>query len=311
MPISTQSRRHFVGLTVAAVAGSCFGRTAEATGPVPSGEIAFLSDPHVSGDASKIARDVNMTEHLSRVVDDVVATMPPHSDVIVNGDCAYLKGLADDYKQFVRLVSPLMKVGHRLHVTMGNHDDRGPFLAALQTMAEQDVAVSEKHVGTIELDRFHLVLLDSLWKVDVVTGQFGSEQITWLTDYANRHADTPLLIVGHHNLQLGVQPGQRVSGLSDSDEFVKVLSSHPNIRAYFYGHTHEWKVQPLRRRDPNLQLVNLPAVAYVFNSKEPSGWVHGRRDGDSLRLKIHCLDDSHPANGETVSLPLKDTVAIR
>ncbi len=313
------SRRQFSGLAgslaLTAMAhrwglGGKVLRAEEAVVPVVpkvSSHIAFLSDTHIAGDASTEARGVKMAEHLTRVVKECLDSLPASSHVIVNGDCAYLKGEPEDYKTFATLVRPLKEAGHTLHVTMGNHDDRAPMYAALRDQQDYDVAVDEKHVGLISLDGVDLVLLDSLWEVNEVTGQIGNEQREWLTTFLNSESSKPVIVVGHHNLQVEpVATGAKPSGLADSEAFQRLLLHHPRVRAYVYGHTHHWNVRPLSSEDQSsqLKLVNLPPVAYVFDKAQPSGWVHGEVAGDSLTLKLNTLDASHAKNGETTEIDI-------
>lgn len=268
-------------------------------------QIAFLSDTHVSADANAVARGVKMADHLERVVGQVVDTMPTGSHVIVNGDCAYLKGLPGDYATFAKLVEPLANAGLKLHVTMGNHDDREPMYRSLQSQKANDLAVDDKHVDTIEMADADIVLLDSLWKVDKVTGQIGTAQLAWLKQFLDNDLHRPVLVVGHHNMQFTAPTGGKAySGVQDTDALADLLQQHPRVKAYFYGHTHRWENRMLPNEDASdessLQLINLPAVAYVFDAKQPSGWVRGIFSGKELKLVISTLDPSHPAHAEEV-----------
>ncbi len=316
---SLLSRRQFSGLAGALAASAMTHRwdwsgkvlraeeVAKPASPMASSHIAFLSDTHIAGDASTEARGVKMAEHLTQVVKECLDQLPASSHVIVNGDCAYLKGEPEDYKTFATLVRPLKEAGHTLHVTMGNHDDRAPMYAALSEQQDFDVAVDDKHVGLISLDGVDLVLLDSLWEVNVVTGRIGNAQREWLAKFLSSDSSKPVIVVGHHNLQAGpVAKGAKPSGLADSEAFSQLLLNHPRVRAYFYGHTHHWNVSQLSSDVPSsqLQLVNLPPVAYVFDKAQPSGWVHGEVAGDLLKLKLNTLDESHSQNGETAEIDI-------
>jgi hypothetical protein len=58
----------------------------------------------------------------------------------------------------------------------------------------------------------------------------------------------------------------------DTDRLFDLLRPHRHVKAIFYGHSHVWE---LGRHD-RLQLINLPAVGYNFNDKDPVGWVDAR-----------------------------------
>ena len=272
-------------------------------------QIAFLSDTHVSADTNAVARGVKMADHLEQVVGQVVDTMPTGSHVIVNGDCAYLKGLPGDYAIFAKLVQPLSNAGLKLHVTMGNHDDRGPMYQSLQSQKANDLAVDDKQVDTIKMPGADIVRLDSFWKVNNVTGQIGAAQLAWLKEFLDNDLHRPVLVVGHHNMQFSPPAaGKPYSGVQDTDELAGLLRQHPKVKAYFYGHTHRWENRTLPGEgasgESSLQLVNLPAVAYVFDAKQPSGWVRGIFSGTNLKLVISSLDTSHPAHEEEVMVSM-------
>lgn len=296
---------------VAAASTLSLASQTRAAAPSPSRQIAFLADTHISADANTVARGVKMADHLERVVGQVVDAMPSGSHVIINGDCAYLSGLAGDYTTFAKLVAPLADADLKLHLTMGNHDDRGPMYRALNAQKENDVAVADKHVDVIKMPDADIVLLDSLWKVNQVTGMIGPEQLAWLKAFLDSDSNRPVLVVGHHNMQFNAPAeGKPFSGVRDTSALATCLHQHPRVKAYFYGHTHHWTNQMLPSDESpeasSLHLVNQPPVSYVFDAKQPSGWVLGTFTDSMLNLKISTLDTSHPANGEEVGVALVD-----
>lgn len=271
-------------------------------------EIALLSDTHISADPNEQARGIKMADHLSKAVGQVVDRLPNGSHVVINGDCAYLKGLADDYRTFARLVSPLSEAGMKLHVTLGNHDDRGPLYELLPGQRDNDQYVGEKHVDVISLPDADLVLLDSLWKVNQVTGQFGTAQLDWLRSWLEKDSTRPVIVIGHHNLQFQkTSQDKPITGVKDSGKLAELLADHPRVKAYCYGHTHRWEHTALELEGDDrssLDLVNLPAVAYVFDEKQPSGWVHAKFDGGKMEMELHSLDASHPEHQQQTSVLL-------
>src|SRR5688572_29488297 len=129
MPLHTASlsRRSFLAQGAAAVAGMTVLQSGwGAEGEVNRNVVALFSDTHVPSAPDVTARDTNMTSNLQQVVREVIALKKKPAAVFVNGDCAYLKGLPADYANFSKCVAPLGEAGVPLHVTMGNHDDRGP-----------------------------------------------------------------------------------------------------------------------------------------------------------------------------------------
>ena len=135
--------------------------------------LALLSDTHIPGSPETESRGVNMTANLRQAVKEVTQLEPRPAAVLVNGDCAFLKGEPADYRNLAACVAPLAERDLPLHLTMGNHDDRGPFYAALAAQKPARPLVESKHVGLLETPHANWFLLDSLREVDVVTGEFG------------------------------------------------------------------------------------------------------------------------------------------
>src|SRR5947207_2897525 len=89
------SRRRFLTCALAAGAGLVLRRgwAAEAD----PDHWALLSDPHIAAGPGMVKSGVNMTEHLRRAVAEVLARAARPAGVILNGDCAFLEGLPEDY----------------------------------------------------------------------------------------------------------------------------------------------------------------------------------------------------------------------
>lgn len=261
--------------------------------------LALLSDTHVPGDPGVEARGVNMTANLRRVVQQLTTLEEQPAAVLINGDCAYLKGLAADYRNLAACVAPLAAAGLPLHLTMGNHDDRGPLYQELAAQKPSRTLVESKHVSVVETPHANWFLLDSLREVDVVTGELGPGQLAWLAAALDARGDKPAVIFAHHNPQFTPpQEGGRWTGLEDTAAFFDLIRPRRQVKAFVFGHSHVWSVT---NRD-GIHLVNLPPVAYVFAADRPNGWVLAEGRPDGLRLTLRTLAPDHPAHGERIDL---------
>ena len=90
-----------------------------------------------------------------------------------------------------------------------------------------------------------------------------------------------------------------MSALRDSSELYEVMKSRPQVKAYFYGHTHRWEINRTRE---GIHLVNLPPSGYVFEASQPGGWVEATPREDGLDLELRCLRPHHHAHGERYRL---------
>ncbi|MEX0791953.1 MAG: metallophosphoesterase [Pirellulaceae bacterium] len=261
---------------------------------------ALLSDTHIPSEPSVTARDVNMSTNLRQVVSQITADEKDKpAGVIVNGDCAYLRGLAADYVNFAGLVHPLGVAGLPLHLTMGNHDDRGPLYETFANQRREDPPVENKHLSMIESPYANWLLLDSLFKVNVVTGELGDAQLKWLAMALEVNPDKPIIVVAHHNPQFEQSDsGTAWTGMKDSTELFEILDAHPQVKAFIYGHTHNWNVS----KRGNIHMINLPPVAYVFTTGKPNGWVDARVSANGMRLKLNTISATHPQNGQILDL---------
>jgi 3',5'-cyclic-AMP phosphodiesterase len=261
---------------------------------VDANRFALLADTHIPNGPSIAARGVNMTDHLRRVGQELVALSPKPAGVIINGDCAYLAGFREDYVNLAGLLEPIGQAGLPVHLTMGNHDDRGPFYEVLADQRPENPPLESRHVTILETPRVNLILLDSLWRVNVVTGEIGREQLDWLAAALDARADKPAVVIAHHDFQWDAATADRIVGLRDSDALFEILKPRKHVKAYLFGHRHRWTFD---ERD-GIHLINLPAVAYVFGPDDPSGWVDAHFQDDRLDLELRCLDKDHLQHGE-------------
>ncbi len=261
--------------------------------------IALLADTHIPKRPDVEAREVNMTGNLRQVVGELSGLSTKPAGVIVNGDCAYLKGLPDDYANFASCIRPLAEAGLPLHVTMGNHDDRDPLYSALSTQRSDDSPVESKHVSIIETPHANLFLLDSLREVNVVTGELGGAQRAWLARALDAHRHKPAVVVAHHNPQFQDPPeGDRWTGLKDSTELFELLEEKKHVKAYVFGHTHRWSISERN----GIHLINLPPVAYLFDAAMPNGWVRATLHDGGMDLELRAIDPAHKQHGQRVEL---------
>jgi predicted phosphodiesterase len=294
------SRRSFLAQGGVAVAGLAtlpyvFGAERQAN----PNQVALLSDTHIPSAPDVTARDTNMTSNLKQVVREVTALEAKPACVIVNGDCAYLKGLPADYANFSLCIAPFSEAGLPVHITMGNHDDRAPLLGALKSHKPERPLLESKHVSIVETPHANWFLLDSLTKTDVVTGELGADQRAWLAEALSSRSDKPALVMAHHNPQFEPPAeGKEWGGIRDTAEFMELLGSFKHVKAFIFGHTHDWSI----KKRGNLQLVNLPPVAYVFTAGKPNGWVLAEVAESRLTLTLHSIDPRHQQHGQRVEL---------
>ena len=269
--------------------------------------VALLADTHISADPDLVYpgtkwpgslvkegehESVHIVKCLVQSAKSVIALNPRPAHLIVNGDCTFGRGTEAEYKQFLKLVEPIRAAGITIHVTIGNHDNRGNLWKLLPFLKKEHMGVQ---AGVIELPHANLVLLDS------GNGALGDKQLNWLAKQLDERADKPALIFSHYNPynNRGVRP---IKGMRDGSSLLKLLAERKHAKAYFYGHTHEWQYDRL----DNLHLINQPAVSYYFGKGHAHGWVDMKLTRTSVDLELHCINRTHKQHSDRRQFSLKD-----
>lgn len=296
MPITLPriSRRCFL-TSVVAGAASCPARDSWGQEPACDGNrFALLSDTHIAGERTKMARGINMHDNLQKVVSEVLAARPTPAGVLVAGDLAFNNGTSEDYAVLVERLQPLRERGVPIHLALGNHDHRERFWEALGEAERKSSALQQKHVLMVSAPLVNWFVLDSLHRTDKVSGTLGGEQLKWLAEALDRAAEKPALVMLHHYPDKGSVP----TGLVDTGPLIEVLMPRRHVKALIFGHSHVWKVD----QREGLHGVNLPPTAYVFAASNPNGWVDARVAADGMTLELRCLDPQHAQHGQRVEL---------
>lgn len=119
----------------------------------------------------------------------------------------------------------------RLHVVRGNHD----------AYEGQHVYAGDR---LVDLPGVRLAVLDTAIPRQT-TGRITTEQLAWL-DTVAAEADTPVLVLGHHqNWVPGRNRDPAYFGIDpdDSEALIELVARRRNVLGYFAGHTHRHRVR--------------------------------------------------------------------
>lgn len=289
----SMDRRSFIKTSVGAV-GALF-----ALGPVDSfgsdagaqkaARFALLSDTHVPADVQNNYRGFYPHQNLLKVVPDVASCSP--DAVVITGDLARLTGELGDYANLKNLLSPLAEKTP-VFMGLGNHDNRENFLKTFEQPAGQKPAVSGKHVVVVNKGPVRLIILDSLLYTDKVPGLLGKAQRQWLENYFRESDNTPTILCFHHSLEDGD------GDLLDVLRLFSMIEPIRKVKAIVYGHSHVYAFSQLE----GIHLINLPAVGYNFNDREPVGWVEAQLTSQGGDFTLHATAGNTDADGRTTKL---------
>ena len=178
-----------------------------------------------------------------------------------------------------------------IYMTLGNHDHRENIIEVFSTPKElQDL--KGKRVLVIEQPATRFVLLDSLLFTNKTPGLLGKVQRTWLGEYLAKSDNKPTVIFLHHTLSDGD------GSLLDVDRFFEIIQPHRQVKAVFYGHSHQYNFDTL----DGIHLINQPAVGYNFLDTEPVGWLSGKFRKEGVDLTLHAFAGNREGDGKTTSL---------
>ena len=298
--VNATTRRHFIRETIGSLSVLSAGSLSAETG---FSDWAFTADAHIDANVSYTARGANMTGNFRSVAAQVLAEPAPVSGLFLTGDCAYTQGLPGDYAQLRTLLEPLRKANLEVHLVLGNHDHRDNFRQVFGSPDADRGPVPGKHLTVVRTPLVNWFLLDSLQEVNKVTGTLGEAQLSWLGSVLDQFPDQPAVLLGHHNPQAAPVMSRdgrlQYTGLSDTSAFFDLIHRKPQVQAYVFGHTHDWKVS---KSDRGLHLINLPPTAYVFHPSRPNGWLRAQVDRQGFNIELRALNTAHPEHGQKHAL---------
>jgi 3',5'-cyclic-AMP phosphodiesterase len=286
------TRRSFLGGVIAALAANqtAFGQDSA------EDRWVLLSDSHIPSDPKTKRGDVAMADNFQRVVADLLKTAPKSAGVILHGDAAFLKGERKDYDTLGSLLHPISTAGLPVHLLLGNHDDRSHFFESFGLKVPMNEPFGDHHVAVLEGKRANLILLDTLEATNGTPGLLGETQLKWLAAALDARKDKPAIVSMHHNPEFAKV--KKINGLKDTDALWQILSPRKQVKALLFGHTHHWA----HIEKDGVHCVNLPPTAYVFQERDPNGWVELTLSNAGGRFKLHALDPMHKANGQVLDL---------
>jgi 3',5'-cyclic AMP phosphodiesterase CpdA len=261
-------------------------------------EVVILNDIHLTGiPEDKIAANArDDDDHLRTAVQQILALPKKPAAVIINGDLALSVGTAADYAVVRELIAPLRDAGIPVHLTLGNHDVRDVFTQTFPEMKSASSLKEHRHNGLIDLPSTRLILLDTLDQTPGPAGKLGAEQIAWILAKIDEVPTKQVILVGHHNPQVGGDTSHYKGGLADTAEFWPEIAKRQQVKAYIHGHTHEWT----QASESRIHIISTIACAYVFNPNTNAvGWTSARFNAHGFELKLHTLETAHAWSGET------------
>ncbi len=248
----------------------------------------LLSDTHIPGEYDKAQNGYTPNPQFAQARDEILALDAKPAGLIITGDNVFLQGLPEDDHTLAKQLEPFVGAGIAVYPLPGNHDNYENLAANAEKFAFKDTPVKSKQITLVETPNANWFLLDSLEDTKIVGGSLGEEQLRWLAEELDKRPDKPAILAAHHN------PETSDGALKDMEKFWEVVKPRKQVKAYIYGHTHVYR-ESIR---DGVHLINLPAMGWRFDDKQPLGWTEATVKPNALELKLHTLDKNHPKNND-------------
>jgi 3',5'-cyclic AMP phosphodiesterase CpdA len=187
-----------------------------------------MSDIHLTAPGSTIGgREPN--DNFARALDHALRDHADADLIAITGD------LSDwgDREDYIRLGTLLSAAPMPVRLCIGNHDDRGAFLAAFPECADLHGFAQHR----IDIAGFRCLFLDTKAE-NTHAGRYCAQRQAWLAEELAAHPG-PFLIFMHHNpMPTHLAPLDTIR-LLDDQEFRTIVRPHRAAIAHiFFGHCH-------------------------------------------------------------------------
>ncbi len=237
---------------------------------------AFMADTHISTDPYDNYRQSYPHHNLRRAVSDIISMAP--DAIVIAGDLARQKGQSGDYENLKHLLNPIAEK-LPIFLALGNHDNRDNFLHIFDQTPGQKQSAGGRHITVVDKIPIRLIILDSLFYVNQISGLLGKAQRQWLEEYLNNSDDTPTILCFHHTL------GDGDGDLLDVPRLFDIIKSVSKVKAILFGHSHIYNYSEYE----GIHLINLPAMGYNFIDVAPIGWVEAHLTAKGGTFILHDI----------------------
>lgn len=234
---------------------------------------AFLSDTHIASEPDRRYRGFCPYRNLQEVVACIESDLP--DGVVVTGDLARQNGQVKAYDNLKLLLASISRK-RPVCLGIGNHDDRNDFFKVFAGTAVAERPIDNRHIVTINAGPVRLVVLDTLYFVNMIPGLLGRPQCTWLETLLLASDEKPTILCLHHTPKID---------LLDSGRFFDIIGPMAKVKAVVYGHSHRYQFSQYK----GIHLINLPATAFNFSSRQPVGWVQAQLTAEGGEFILHAI----------------------
>ena len=221
--------------------------------------IAQITDIHIGFDPDD--PDEHNMQRFKAVLKRIASGPNSPDLLLMTGDLTEF----GDAASYARLASAVANCPFPVLPMAGNHDVRGPLLAAFPSTPSHDGFVQY----ALDFEGLRLLVLDTL-EPGRHGGAFCETRAAWLAAELNAHPATPTLIALHH------PPFESGIAWLDSDacepwigRLAGALAGHDQVRAIISGHLHRTIYTAFRGMPLMVCASTAPLVALDLNPIDP------------------------------------------
>jgi len=244
--------------------------------------ILQFTDTHLYGHASGTLRGVETDSSLRAVVSEAITQFPHYAALLITGDIAN-----EDPLGYKRLRHIFEKVNRPVLCIPGNHDD----LAAMrQELSAPPFAIGGAH----RFGDWKIIMLDSL-EQGRVAGRLAAAELARLErELALSRDQHAMVCLHHHPVPMGSHWLDGI-GLSNANEFWRLIEDFRQVRAVAWGHVH----QAYEGKRGNVRLFATPSTCAQFmpgseqfapDSRPPAYRSFRLHPDGRVETQIHWVD---------------------
>ena len=208
-----------------------------------------ITDPHLMADTDGALLGVRTRDSLAAVVQCAHREYGRPDLLLATGDLAQ-DASETAYHEFARQVSAF---GCPASWIAGNHDD-----SQLLTEIASHYRAAGRHLF---VGQWQVIMLDSSVRGEV-HGALAPKELAFLEAALAAHPETPALIsLHHHPVEIDTQWMNPI-GVTNRDDFWRIIDRFDNVRAVLWGHIH----QDLDQYRGEVRLLATPSTCIQFEA---------------------------------------------
>jgi 3',5'-cyclic AMP phosphodiesterase CpdA len=241
----------------------------------PTHTIAHLSDTHYLGGKRPLYGSVDTDRTLARALEQLERSGTNPSAIVITGDLADL-GEPDAYERLRDELEPVAKrMGSKIIWVMGNHDERGPYSAALFGGDPDDVTPQDR---IYDVDGLRIIALDSSVP-GYHHGELTDEQLSWLEEVLAIPAAHGTLLALHHPPLPSPIEIMAIIELQEQQKLADVIRG-TDVRGILGGHLH----YSTSGTFAGIPVSVASATCYTIDTSAPADTLLGVDGGQSINL---------------------------